>query len=262
MPQTSPVVLLTGASRGLGAAAAREAARRGAHLVLNARRAGLLENVAAACRAEGVIVHTVPGDIGEEATAQRMVAVAAEAFGRIDALIHNAGVLPPIAPLARANLQAWEANWRVNFFAAVALLRHGLPLLRVSRGRVVLVSSGAAIHAYPTWGAYCSAKAALNHLAAVLAAEEPDITALAFRPGIVDTDMQADIRTQGAGVMPPDLHAKFLAYRREGRLQPPAVVARPLITLALHAPHTWSGRFVAYYDEEVQQLVAKTTPEA
>ncbi len=255
MATHTPVILLTGASRGLGAAAAREAARRGAHLVLNARHAERLERVAEACRAEGVTVHTVVGDIGEEATARRMVETAAEAFGRLDALIHNAGVLPPIAPIAQADLVAWEANWRVNFLAAVALLRHGIPLLRESRGRAVLVSSGAAIHAYPTWGAYCSAKAALNHFTAVLAAEEPDITALAFRPGIVDTDMQADIRTQGKGVMPPDLHAKFLTYQREGRLQPPEVVARPLIAVALHAPRAWSGRFVAYYDAEVQRLI-------
>ncbi len=258
MATHTPVILLTGASRGLGAAAAREAARRGVHLVLNARHAERLERVAKACRAEGVTVHTVVGDIGEEATARRMVETAAEAFGRLDALIHNAGVLPPIAPIAQADLTAWETNWRVNFLAAVALLRHGIPLLRESRGRAVLVSSGAAIHAYPTWGAYCSAKAALNHLTAVLAAEEPEITALAFRPGIVDTDMQADIRTQGAGVMPPDLHAKFLAYQREGRLQPPEVVARPLIAVALYAPHAWSGRFVAYYDDEVQSLLQET----
>ncbi len=258
MTSHTPVILLTGASRGLGAAAALEAARQGAHLVLNARQAARLESVAEACRAEGATVHTVVGDIGEEATARRMVETAAEAFGRLDAVIHNAGVLPPIAPIAKADLAAWEANWRVNFLAAVALLRHGIPLLRESHGRAVLVSSGAAIHAYPTWGAYCSAKAALNHFTAVLAAEEPDITALAFRPGIVDTDMQADIRTQGQGVMPPDLHAKFLAYQREGRLQPPEVVARPLIAVALHAPHAWSGRFVAYYDADVQQLMQET----
>ena len=259
MTKNPPVILLTGASRGLGAAAAEEAARRGAHLILNARNAKRLNAVAEKCRAYGVTVHTVAGDIGEETTARQMVAVAEEAFGRLDALIHNAGVLPPIAPLAQADLSAWEANWRVNFLAAVALLRHGLPLLRQSQGRAVLVSSGAAIHAYPTWGAYCTAKAALNHLVAVLAAEEPTITALAFRPGIVDTDMQADIRRQGAGVMPPDLHAKFLAYQREGRLQPPEVVARPLIALALHAPRAWSGRFVAYYDAEVQHLLAESS---
>jgi hypothetical protein len=70
--------------------------------------------------------------------------------------------------------------------------------------------------------------------------------------------MQADIRTQGQGVMPPELYAKFLAYQREGRLQPPEVVARPLIAVALHAPHAWSGRFVAYYDPEVQQLLRET----
>ncbi len=250
-----PVILLTGASRGLGAAAAREAAAQGCDLVINARNAERLEAVAEACRAYGAAVITVPGDIGDAHTAQAAVEAARAHFGRLDALIHNAGVLPPIAPIAQADLDAWEQAWRVNFFAAVALLRAALPILRESRGRVVLVSSGAAIHPYPTWGAYCTAKAALNHLAAVLAAEEPQVTALAFRPGVVDTDMQAQIREQGAGVMPPKLHAKFIAYQQQGRLEAPEVVARPLIAAALRAPHAWSGHFVAYYDEEVQALL-------
>ncbi len=249
------VILITGASRGLGAATAQEAALQGAHLVLNARSAPQLDAVAAACRQHGAQVVTIAGDIGEPETARRMAQAADKAFGRIDAVIHNAGILPPIAPLAQADLAAWETNWRVNLLAAVALLQASLPLLRESRGRAVLVSSGAAIHPYPTWGAYCTAKAALNHLAAVLAAEEPAITALAFRPGIVDTAMQAQIREQGAGVMPPDLHEKFLAYQREGRLQPPEVVARPLVAVALRAPHAWSGEFVAYYEEKVQALL-------
>ena len=253
------VILLTGASRGLGAAAAREAAAQGCDLIINARNAERLETVAEDCRAHGVAVNTVLGDIGEAKVAQAAVEAAHTRFGRLDALVHNAGVLPPIAPLAAADLSAWEANWRVNFFAAVALLNEAIPLLRATHGRAVLVSSGAATHPYPTWGAYCTSKAALNHLAAVLAAEEPQITTLAFRPGIVDTAMQAQIREQGAGIMPPPLHAKFIAYQREARLQPPEVVARVLIAAALRAPHEWSGRFVAYDDEEVQALLKGNT---
>ncbi len=249
------VLLLTGASRGLGAATAREAARQGIQLVLNARNAAALEAVAEACRGDGVQALTVPGDIADPATARRMVQTAREAFGRIDALIHNAGILSPIAPIAQADLAAWETNWRVNFLAAVALLRESLPLLREAHGRVVLISSGAAVNPYPTWGAYCASKAALNHLATVLAVEEPAITALAFRPGIVDTAMQAQIREQGGEVMPSELYQKFLTYHQEGRLQPPEEVARPLIALATRAPHDWSGQFVAYFEEKVQALL-------
>ncbi len=255
----SRVILITGASRGLGAAAALAAAQQGAHLVINARNATKLEAVASTCREHGVQTIAIPGDISEPETSRRMVQAASEAFGRVDAVIHNAAVLSPIAPIAQADLSAWEINWRVNLLAAVALLKESLPMLRESRGRVVLVSSGAAIHPYPTWGAYCASKAALNHLAAVLAKEEPNITALAFRPGIVDTDMQAQIREHGAGVMPPELYEKFLTYKREGRLQPPEVVARPLIAVALHAPHAWSGEFVAYYEDKIQTLLREHT---
>ncbi len=250
------VLVLTGASRGLGAAVAVEAARQGFDLVLNARDEARLEAVAAACRAQGAQTRLVVGDIAAADTALALIRAAQEHFGRVDALVHNAGVLPPLAPVAEADLGAWQRNWEVNFFAAVRLLQAALPALREQRGRAVLVSSGAAVHPYPTWGAYGTAKAALNHLAGVVATEEPLVTVVAFRPGVVDTDMQALIRSQGAGVMPLALHARFLAYWQEGRLQPPAAVARPLVAVARAAPPSWSGAFVAYDEARVQALLA------
>jgi len=249
------VMLITGASRGLGAATAREAARQGVHLVINARNAAKLEAVASACREHGVQAIAIAGDISEPETARRMVQAASEAFGRIDAVIHNAGVLSPIAPIAQADLAAWETNWRINLLAAVALLKESLPLLRETRGRVVMISSGAASYPYPTWGAYCVSKAALNHLTAVLAVEEPAITAIALRPGVVDTAMQAQIREQGADVMPPELYEKFRTFFEQGQLQPPEAVARPLVAVALRAPHAWSGQFINYADPKVQALL-------
>ncbi len=252
-----PVILLSGASRGLGAATAKEAARRGANLVINARDSARLEKVAEEARKLGADVLTVAGDIGGEATARQMAEKAAEHFGRIDAVIHNAGIIQPLAPIAKAKAEEWLYNWRVNLLGGVMLVSAALPLLRKAQGRAVLVSSGAAIHPYPAWGAYCSAKAALNHFVAVLAVEEPLITAVAFRPGIVDTDMQAVIREKGAEVMPPELHQRFLEYKREGRLAPPEEVAAPLVAVAMRAPRAWSGKFVAYYSAEVQALLAE-----
>ena len=252
MDHDTPVLVLTGASRGLGRGIALAAARRGAHLVLNARSEVRLQAVARQAEACGVRALVVPGDIGRPATAQRLLQAAHETFGRIDAVIHNAGVLPPLAPVAQADLEAWEANWRVNFFGAVALARYALPHLRPRRGRLILISSGAAVHPYPTWGAYCTAKAALNHLAAVLAAEEPEVTTLAFRPGVVDTDMQTYIREQGRQVMPPDLYQRFVAYKAQGRLHPPEEVGTVVALLALEAPAAWSGQFIAFYAEPVR----------
>ncbi|HEY58817.1 MAG TPA: SDR family NAD(P)-dependent oxidoreductase [Anaerolineae bacterium] len=246
---TPPVLLLTGASRGLGRGIALAAAELGAQLVLNARSEEKLQAVAAEAHQRGVNVQIVPGDIGQPETARRMVEAAQRHYGRIDAVVHNAGVLAPLAPVAQADLEAWQANWAVNFFGAVSLARAALPLLREAQGRLVLISSGAAVHPYPTWGAYCTAKAALNHLAAVLAVEEPQVTTLAFRPGVVDTDMQTFIREQGQRVMPPELHQRFVGYKTQGRLHDPEGVGRTVAHIALAAPREWSGRFIAFYEE-------------
>ncbi len=252
-----PVVLVSGASRGLGRGIALAAAALGADLVLNARSADRLEAVASEVRERGSRAVTVPGDIGAPDTARRMVAAAEQAFGRLDAVIHNAGVLAPLAPVAEADWAAWQANWAVNFWGAVALAQAALPELRARRGRLVFISSGAAVHAYPTWGAYCSAKAALNQLAAVLALEEPEVTTLAFRPGVVDTDMQAFIREQGRGVMPPALHQRFVEYQRQGRLHAPEAVGRAVAQIALEAPAEWSGQFIAFYEEPARSWLAE-----
>ncbi len=251
----TPVLLLTGASRGLGEATAYEAARQGLRLVLNARDGTRLAQVAARCRGMGAAVHIVVGDIGHPATAQHMVHTARHHFGTIHSVIHNAGVLPPIAPVAQADPEAWETNWRTNLLGPVLLNAAALPDLRRNRGRIVHVSTGAAVRPVPTWGAYATAKAGLNHLTRILAVEEPQVTVVAFRPGIVDTAMQAQIREQGAGVMPPEEYERFVAYHRQGRLRPPEAIAPLLLALALHAPPAWSGEFLAHDDPRVQALL-------
>ena len=247
-----PTVLVTGASRGLGKAIALALAQLGADLVLNARNKERLSQVADQVQQQGARVAMVVGDVGNPETARRMVTTALEHFGHLDAVVNNAGIILPIAPIAQADADAWLENWRVNVLGPVMLVKEALPLLRKRRGRVINVSSGAAIRPFPGWGAYCSAKAALNHFTAVLAVEEPEITAIAFRPGIVDTDMQRDIRSYGAEGMPPEWHRRFVRYKEEGRLQPPEKIGRMIAFLALDAPREWSGRFLTYYEEPLR----------
>ncbi len=247
-----PVVLVTGASRGLGAGIAVALAQLGAHVVLNARNRDRLREVAAQVEAQGAQVEVVVGDIGDPETARRMVQRALTVFGRVDAVVNNAGIILPIAPIGQADPDAWMENWRVNLLGPVMLIREALPELRKRQGKVINISSGAAVRPFPGWGAYCSAKAALNHFTAVLAVEEPLVTCIAFRPGIVDTDMQEDIRKYGAQGMPPEWHQRFIRYKEEGRLQPPEKVGRMVAFLALDAPHEWSGRFLSFYEEPLR----------
>ena len=248
-------LIITGSSRGLGAAAAQVAARLGMNVVLNARSAGELEAVAQSIRAGGGTAVTVPGDISRLEDCRSVVREAIDHFGRLDALINNAGIIEPIAPIADADPAVWEQNLAINVLGPMMLTQSALPHLRQSQGRVINVSSGAAVNPMPGWSAYCVAKSALNHFNNVLAVEETSVTAIAFRPGVVDTEMQSVIRQEGAGGMPESAHARFVAYHEQGELLPPEVPGMALAILALYAPPEWSGEFIAWDEERVQALV-------
>lgn len=249
-----PTVLVTGASRGLGTAVAQIAAKQGANVVITARSADALEKVAAAIRENGRSALIVPGDIADPAFPARLITQTIEQYGRLDALINNAGTVEPIAPLNEADTAVLQQNITVNLIAPMLLTQTALPHLRHSRGRVINVSSGAAVKAMAGWSAYCTAKAGLNHFTRVLAVEEPDVTAVAFRPGVIDTAMQTVIRRDGVQGMPSAAHARFVNYYEQGELLPPETPGRALVTLALHAPPDWSGQFLAWDDERVQAL--------
>jgi NAD(P)-dependent dehydrogenase (short-subunit alcohol dehydrogenase family) len=254
---TTPTVLITGASRGMGAATARTTAQLGASVVLMARSQADLVAIAQHINDSGGQAHAVSGDVSRLADCQRAVAEAVDKFGRLDALINNAGIIGPIAPLSEGNPEAWAESWAVNVLGPVTLTQAALPYLRQVEGRVINVSSGAAVSIIPGWAAYCVAKAALNHFTRALAEEEPSITAIALRPGVVNTDMQAAIRRDGAAGMPADVYARFVRYFEEEELLPPEVPACALAVLALFAPHEWSGLFLPWNHEDVQSLVRR-----
>lgn len=253
----APTIIVTGASRGLGAATARILGERGVNIVLNARSMNDLQGVAKSIDSRGKQVLAIAGDVSREGDCRDLVHQAVQRFGRLDALINNAGVLQPIAPIAAADPQQWVQNMLINLFGPFALTHYALPQLRQSRGRIVNVSSGAAVGANSGWSAYCAAKAGLNHFTRVLAVEEPDVVSLSFRPGVVDTAMQRTIREEGAGGMPPESHQKFQNYYESGQLLAPDVPGRALAALALHAPRDWSGDFVAWDEERVQALLKR-----
>lgn len=257
---STPTVLITGASRGLGAATARAVARMGARVAITARSRQALEAVAEEIGASGGEVAVIPGDVSDADDRQEMLAAARAAFGELDALVNNAGVLDPIAPLGGASAAAWEYNLRVNLLAPVHLTRLALPSLLTRSGRVINVSSGAAVKVIEGWSAYCTAKAGLNHFTRCLAEEHPEITAISFRPGVVDTAMQARIRQEGDEGMPDEVHERYVRYHEEGELLPPERPARSLAALALHAPPVWSGEFLAWDADRVLALVEQVDP--
>ena len=182
---TDRVALVTGASRGLGLALASALAGKGWRLVVDARDAQLLQKVAAPLGAVAV-----PGDVADPA---HRAALAAEVsrLGRLDLLVNNASTLgrSPLPPLAEYPIAELTTVYQVNVFAPLALTQGLLPVLAATGGRLVNVSSDAAAEPYPGWGGYGSAKAALDQLTAVLAAEWPGLRVYAFDPGDMRTEM-------------------------------------------------------------------------
>ena len=250
-----PTVILTGASRGLGAATARQLAQLDANIILNARSEQSLAALAAEINEQGGRALAVAGDVSQPDVCERLVDVAIETFGGIDAIINNAAVLEPVASIADSDAVAWQRHIDINILGPYLLIRAALPSLRERHGRVINVSSGAAIYAIAGWSAYCASKAALNQLSASVAVEEPNVTSLAIRPGKVDTDMQATLRQVGAAGMAQADHQRFVRHYEKGELEPPERPAAALAVLALVAPHDWSGQFINWNDPQVQMLV-------
>lgn len=125
-------------------------------------------------------------------------------------------------------------------------MKAALPYLRKASGRIIFTSSGAALNAYSTWGAYGSSKAALNHLAMTLKNEEPNITSISIRPGMVDTDMQRDLREVHHTTMDEKDRKKFLGAKKDGSLLQPEQPGNVIARLAVEAPKDLSGQFLRY----------------
>ncbi|KAK6501129.1 hypothetical protein TWF481_008977 [Arthrobotrys musiformis] len=167
-----------------------------------------------------------PSDLKSEIQSS-IIDVAVSRWGRIDSLVLNHGMLDPVAKVRDADVNEWEVTFRTNFLSNVEIVKAASGELRRVGGRVVMVSSGAAVGVYTGWGAYGASKAALNHLNQTLALEEPDITTVAIRPGVVDTDMQTALREVHGKVMKPEEHAKFLNLKKSGSIVKPVCLLFP-----------------------------------
>ena len=188
------VILVTGASRGIGYQAALEAARRGAHVVAVARTVGGLEELDDEIQDLGSSATLVPLDLRDGDAIDRLGAAIFERWGALDGLIANAGQLGVLSPLPHVKPEDFEKVMTVNVTANYRLLRSTDLLLRqADAGRVVFVSSSSAKSARPFWGLYAASKAAVDAMAKSYAGEvaQSKVKVNVFYPGAVRTAMRA-----------------------------------------------------------------------
>ena len=193
-PTTQRVALVTGASRGIGYACARALALTGAHVILVARTVGGLEEADDEVRKAGGSATLVPLDLKDVSAIDRLGAAIFERWGRLDALIGNAGVLGAMTPLTHLKPKDWDELLAVNVTANWRLIRSLDPLLRRSEaGRAVFISSSAARRHTAFWGGYAVTKAALETLVLTYAEEcnGTNVKVNLFNPGGTRTAMRA-----------------------------------------------------------------------
>jgi short-subunit dehydrogenase len=186
------VVVITGASRGIGAELARQLAAKGARLVLAARGEKELEEVAADCRKAGAKVVTVKADVANDHDCQAIVAGAIVAFGRMDTLVNNAGATMWARFEDIADMAILQRIMQVNYMGAVYCTHYALPHLRASRGRIVGISSLAGRVGVPTRTGYAASKHAMTGFFDSLRIElgESGVTVTMIYPGFVATGIR------------------------------------------------------------------------
>ena len=189
------VALVTGASRGIGAAVAVELARRGVHVVITARTEGGLEETDDAIRAGGGAATLLPMDLADGPALDPVGPSLFERFGRLDILVHCAGALGRLTPAPHILPKDWDTVVAVNLSSAWRLIRTCGPLLLAApTGRAVFVTTGVASAPRAYWGAYGATKAGMQHLVASWAQEvaTTPLRVNLFDPGIVATRLRAE----------------------------------------------------------------------
>lgn len=245
---------ITGASRGIGAAAARELAEQGVNVVLAARSANAIEEHARAIQHAGGKALAVACDVADYEQVKSAMAEAEKTFGPVSILVNNAGVIEPIARIDVSDPQAWGKAIDINVKGVYHCAHAALPgMLANGSGTIINISSGAATGALEGWSHYCSSKAAVLSLTKCLHKEYGDmgIRTLGLSPGTVATEMQVQIKASGinpVSQLDPAVHI------------PAQWVAKTIAWLCTGEADDYRGGDVSLREDGIRQAVGLIAP--
>ncbi len=243
---TGKVALITGASRGIGAEAARIFADAGASVALLARSRDAIAGLAGEIGRNAL---AIPCEISRFWEVEAAVHATVKTFGRLDVLVNNAGVVEPISALAETDPDAWSAAIDINLKGVFNGIRAALPvMLEQGGGSILSIGSGAAHAPKEGWSAYCSAKAGAYMLTRSVHMEYADrgIRAISLSPGTVATEMQRRIRESGIN---PVSQLDWSVH------VPPEWPARTLLWMCGAEADDWCGREISLRDEDIRRTV-------
>lgn len=246
MPDQPKTVVITGASRGIGAAAARVFAQAGWRVALLARTG---HEITALAGEIGLGTLALTCDVGNWASVQAAVQAVLARTGRIDALIGNAGVIDPIARIEAADPDAWGQAIDINLKGVFHGMRAVIPVMKAQgAGTIITVSSGAAHNPLEGWAAYCAGKAGAAMLTRAAHLEEGanGLRIMGLSPGTVATDMQVKIKASGVNPvsqLDPAVHI------------PADWPARALLWMCGPAADSWLGKEISLRDEGIRRAV-------
>ena len=253
------VALVTGGGRGLGRATAVILAERGARVAVVARSLQEVEETARLIREHYGVGRSmaVRMDVTRERDVVETFNTVRRRWGGVDILVNNAGETGATKPITKLTLAEWQQVVDVNLTGIFLCSREALRDMTSRRwGRIINVSSGSAAAAVPGMAPYSVTKAAVEHLTRLIAAEgaPTGVVAIAFRPGIIDTRMQDDMRSRPPEAITPELRAMYAAYKQKRLLVPPERPARMIAYLCKEQARDLNGRVLGV--DEVEELLA------
>lgn len=247
MDLTGKSVLVTGASRGIGEAAARRFAAAGARVALIARSADRISEIAGEIGQDAI---AIPCDISRYWEVAQAVEAVVDTFGSLDVMINNAGVIEPIAHMAEAEPDAWGSVIDVNLKGVFHGMRAALPVMRAQEagGTILTIGSGAAHGPVEAWSAYCASKAGALMLTRMADKENRDagIRAMSLSPGTVATEMQREIKASGINPVSQLDWSDHI---------PPEWVAETLVWMCGPDAEAFLGAEVSLRDPEIRAAV-------